>query len=346
MRRPWTDAELDTLREFVITHPQRTLAMWTPFAHSLKRTVESCRKKAEELDAPQWPAESPIVLPPPIAPSLHVKKLHVHVPPPIDPSPAGLITAVEWGDTHLPFQDDAVIRCVLQVVRVARPDVLIHKGDLLDCYRLSRFDQNPKRLHRLQDEVDAARQHLGMFRALAPKARFVFLEGNHEDRLRRTLWNLPAQAQALMQLDAITETLTWPKLLGLDDLDIEFYAYGEQSRAKVLPKWITKHGSVVRKVSGYTARAEHEKYGKSGSSGHTHRLGFNMYRDHNGAHGWAETGCTCQLTPEYAEDPDWHQGCVVLTFEPTTGAFQCEPVFVHNGSMTFRGVFYDCKEAA
>lgn len=281
------------------------------------------------------------------SPALHVKKLHVHVPPPIAPKPVSkLLTAVVYGDCHIPFQDDAALRVVAQIIRVVQPDVLCCDGDLIDAYHLSRFDTNPKRMHRLQDEIDAARQHLAAFRWLAPAARFVYLEGNHEDRLRRALWSMPPHAKALTELRAVSESLTWPKLLELEELGIEFYPYGEQSKAKILPKWILKHGSVVRKLSAYTARAEWEKYGKSGSSGHTHRLGLFMHRDHNGAHCWVETGCTCVLNPEYVEDPDWMHGCLVLTFEPETGAFQAEPVYIHHGSATFRGAFYDCKEGA
>lgn len=343
MRRPWSFEELESLRAFVLAHPHRTSTTWAPFAQSLQRTIESCRKKAEELDGPQSPAAPPVVLPPPIAPALHVKKLHVHVPPAVEPTPSPLLRAVIYGDTHLPFQDDAALRVVGQIIRMVSPDVVCHDGDLLDAYHLSRFDTNPKRLHRLQDEIDAARAHLAAFRLLAPKARFVFLEGNHEDRLRRAMWSMPPHAKALMALDAVTEALTWPKLLGLDDLDIEFYAYGEQSKAKILPKWILKHGSVVRKLSAYTARAEWEKYGKSGSSGHTHRLGMFMHRDHNGSHCWVETGCTCTLTPEYTEDPDWMHGCLVLTFEPQTGAFQAEPVYIHQGTTVFRGQWIDAR---
>lgn len=278
-------------------------------------------------------------------PALHVKKLHVHVPNAVTPASSnGMLTAVLYGDTHLPFQDDAALRVVAQVIRVVKPDVVVHMGDLMDAYHLSRFDKNPKRIHTLQDEIDMARAHLASFRILAPKARFVFLEGNHSDRLRRALWSMPPQAEALMKLDAITNNLTWPKLLGLEELGIEFIPYGEQSRANIFPRFIVKHGTVVRQLSAYTARAEWQKYGRSGASGHTHRLGMFMHRDHNGNHVWVETGCTCKLDPEYAVDPDWAQGCVVVTFEQKTGAFQVEPVYIHHGTTVFRGQWYDTKE--
>lgn len=303
-------------------------------------SAETTSEGAAVPSVPQGQANSP-------SPSLHVKKLHVHIPPSVAPAPTnGMLTAVLYGDTHFPFQDEAALRVVAQVIRVAQPDVVVHMGDLLDTYHLSRFDHDPKRMHGLQGEVDLARAHLAAFRLLAPDARYIYLEGNHEDRLRRALWSMPPHAQALMALDAVQGVLTWPKLLGLEDLDIEFYAYGDQSKREFLPKFLVKHGNVVRKLSGYTARAELDKYNKSGASGHTHRLGQFFHRDSNGNHVWMETGCTCLLNPEYAQDPDWQQGCVVMTFEPTTGAFQAETVYIHDGSAVFRGRFYDTKVAA
>lgn len=304
--------------------------------------IRLCLTKPTHLTPLTPPPIAPEIAPP--TPSLHVKKLHVHVPPAIVPaSTNGMITAVLYGDSHFPFQDEAALDIVGQVVRVSRPDFIVHMGDPIDAYQLSRFDKNPRRLHTLQDEIDECRAHLVSMRILAPKARYILLEGNHPDRLRRMLWNMPEQVKALNSLRAFTAVMTWPALLGLDELGVEFVPYGEESKHTFLPKFLVKHGSVVRKLSAYTARAELDKYNKSGASGHTHRLGQFFHRDSNGNHIWIETGCTCKLDPEYAQDPDWQQGCVVMTFEPATGAFQAETVYIHNGSAVFRGQFYKAR---
>jgi hypothetical protein len=141
-------------------------------------------------------------------------------------------------------------------------------------------------------------------------------------------------------LTNVQKTLTWPMLLSLDELDIEFVPYDEQSKHKFLPKFLLKHGNVVRQKSGYTANAEHSKYGMSGASGHTHRLSQFYHRDHNGNHVWLETGSTCDLNPEYTPDPDWQNGFVVLTLHRETGAFQAESVYIHNGNAIYRGKEY------
>jgi hypothetical protein len=249
---------------------------------------------------------------------------------------ARIITALLYGDTHIGYEDADACAIVHAIGRDLKPNWLFHMGDLLDCYTISRYDKDPSRKDTLQDEINGGRVHLAAARKAMPNAKFVLLEGNHEDRLRRALWNLEGPAAQLARLTAFQKALTWPSLLGLEDMHIQFVPYGIQARTPFLPKFITKHGTVVRSKSAYTANGEWSKYGRSGASGHTHRLGVFYHRDHNGNQVWAETGCTCSLDPEYCVDPDWQNGCVVMTFNIDTGAFQAEPVYIHNGTAVWR----------
>lgn len=251
------------------------------------------------------------------------------------------LTAVIYGDSHFPHQDDTVLSIVLSIIRDAKPDVVLHMGDLVDCYDISRFDKDPMRVHTLQDEINDARDHFWHVREVAKDAGVWWLEGNHEDRLRRTIWNLSGAAAALTKLVKFQEAMTWPTLMDTEALGVTFVPSQGQARVPILPKAVTKHGNVVRKWSSYTARAEQEKYAKSGFSGHTHRLGSFWHSDYNGAHFWHETGCTCRLRPDYTEDPDWQNGCLVAVFDRETGAPSVEQVYIHNGLAIWRGTQYE-----
>jgi calcineurin-like phosphoesterase family protein len=269
-----------------------------------------------------------------------VRPLNIKVPKPVPRKSGGLITALLYGDTHFPHQDDAVLGAIRAIAEESQPDFVVHMGDLVDAYSLSRFDHNPERKETLQDEINMAREHLATMRLTCPDSRFLLLEGNHELRLQRTLWNLDGPASILASLTQFKKVMTWPVLLGLDELNVEFVPVAEQSQRDYLPKWLLKHGTKVRPQSSYTARAEWEQYGMSGSSGHTHRLGVFFHRDRRGNHAWVETGCSCSMIAEYADSPNWQQGCVFLTFEPETGAFQAETIYLHNGFGVFRGKTY------
>lgn len=264
-----------------------------------------------------------------------VRPLNLDIPPAqrATVSQDGVITALLYGDTHVPHEDTRTMAIVREIAGLLKPSLICNMGDLADAYPLSRFDKDPQRIESLQDEIDMARIHLAQMRQASPDSRFVLLEGNHEDRLRRTLWSMDGQAAALNKLRVFQQSLTWPNLFGLDELGIEFVPYRGGGPQDFLPKFLLKHGSLVRPKSAYTAAGELLKYLHSGASGHTHRLGAHWH----GPYVWIETGCTCSTTPEYAEHPDWQGGCVVLTFEEQTGAVNIEPVEIRNGLAMWRG---------
>lgn len=254
------------------------------------------------------------------------------------------LTALLYGDTHHGFQCEKTLSVVEAIAKAIQPDVLVDMGDGVDAGHLSdKFRQDPMRTSSLQDEINAKRKQLARYRKACPNARYYYREGNHEERLRRTMWNLEGPAKSLIQLDISQRNLTWPVLLGLEDLHIEFTPYDEQTVAgqEILPKFIVKHGTRISQQSGYTATAELRRYNRSGASGHVHRLGAIWRRDHAGQHVWVETGCCADLrkTPG-AKDPDWQNGCVVLTFEKKTGAVQVEMVEIRDGHTLFRGREY------
>lgn len=271
-----------------------------------------------------------------------IRPLSLEIPPPAYADPSGNFTqvAVLLGDTHVPHHDERVLDIVHAVVGDLRPRWLVHMGDLLDCNKISAYDKDPYDDRDLQAEIDAGRRVLTQLRLAAPDAELVMLEGNHEDRLRRAIWQMPATAQQIARLTAFKEAMTWPNLLGLGELHARWVPMAAQSRTPVLPNFLTVHGSRVRSQSAYTARAEHERYGKSGASGHTHRLGVFFTSDHNGNHVWVETGHTALPNPSYVVDPNWQQGFVVLSFDPDTTAVNVEPVNVVNGCAVFRDVVY------
>jgi hypothetical protein len=240
--------------------------------------------------------------------------------------------AVWWSDTHMGYEDQAALDIVFGIIKDVRPSLLIHGGDLCDCYSISSFDKNPDRLNSLQDEIDRARAHLHQAAQLAPDAERVMLEGNHEDRLRRVIWSLPGTASELSRLRAFKQAMTWPNLLGLDEIGWDFVPSHRQPLVGRLSKIALKHGELVRKDSAMTARAEYGKYTMSGISGHTHRLGKFYQRDLRDGHVWLEGGCTCRITDvEYTPHPNWQQGCVVITYRADGGWFNAQEVYIQAG---------------
>jgi hypothetical protein len=249
-------------------------------------------------------------------------------------------TAVVFTDTHVPFHDQAALDIVYGIIRDVKPKVIVHLGDLLDCYKISRYTKDRDHILNTQDEIDGARMILHHVSQLAPEAEKYLLEGNHEARLEELLNTLPGTANELTRLRDIRAALTWPSLLGLNEIGWSYIPTSGQAHHAIFPKLITKHGSVVRKWSGASAKGEWERYGKSGLSGHVHRVGQFYTSDANGNHSWTECGCTSLLNPGYMEDPNWAHACVLVHFTPDGERFSVEPIYIQDGRALWRGQDY------
>lgn len=76
--------------------------------------------------------------------------------------------------------------------------------------------------------------------------------------------------------------------------------------------FIFKHGTLLGNKAGLSAIKEIEKAYLSGCSGHTHRAAKFITRKSGRKFFWIESGCLCDLNPEYCINPDWQQAFVEL----------------------------------
>lgn len=231
-------------------------------------------------------------------------------------------------DIHAPFHDKKCLASLLLFIRFFKPKTIFIMGDLVDFYAISRFVRNPMRSLKLQEEIDSAHDILKQIRGASKEAKIIFIRGNHEYRLQKYLWSTAPELSGLRSLSV-------QDLLELKELNVEYIDSGRYNFKGL----IVKHGSIVRKFSSYTAKAELERHGKSGVSGHTHRAGVNYYTNDGGYHVWFELGCMCKLNPEYMEGevPNWQQGWGVGYFKNTAKRFQIEFIPFVDGTAFYQG---------
>lgn len=219
-------------------------------------------------------------------------------------------------DEHHPFADEPARSVALRIVQDFKPDLLIAGSDAIDFYTISKYDKNPIRKYTIDKEARAWRRAQREWNSAAPEARKVFVAGNHEDRLRRWVWRNPEWVGA--------EAVAIHSLLGFADLGIEYdeSEYEENHGRSVveLGPLLIKHGTLVRKHSGYAARGEMEKEFYSPSvqfTGHTHRGGVHYAQTRDGLKMGVECFCLCNMEPPYVDRPNWHQGLVLATIYGT-----------------------------
>ena len=236
------------------------------------------------------------------------------------------IKVIVVGDLHIPYHNKVMVTKLLELLRIEQPDQIILNGDMVDFYDLSRFDKNPEREGRLQEELDICVDLLKSLRKTCKDARIIYIEGNHEDRLKRYLWS---KAKALSSLRA----LKFEELLKFDKYKIEFM------KSHFINGFEFNHGKIVRKHSSYSAKCEYDDRGHSGISNHTHRGGSYYKTISDGTFGWFENFCGCELNPEYIEGtPNWQNGFSVIYFDDN--AFDVHQVYVNRGRFRFNGTRY------
>lgn len=246
--------------------------------------------------------------------------------------------AVILPDTHIPYHDEAAVAIAEAIIRAYDPHTLVHIGDLLDAGRLStKFPTDPRRLDTLQGDINIARVKLHQWAQLAPNARRVLLEGNHEERLRRVRWGMGGVERELVKLDDVHEALKWENLLRLGEIGWEWVPYEDQPRDDILPHLLVKHGNFVSAEAGMTAKREWQKYGHSGVSGHTHRAAVWRHRDFNGQATWIEAGCLCRYDTPGATSPNWQQAVTLIEWSEDGSLMHVEQVLIRDGRALWRG---------
>ena len=250
-------------------------------------------------------------------------------------------TSVHYSDLHIPFQDDRALNILYAILEDASPDLVVDHGDTLDAQEISKYPKDPINRVPLREEIKQTAQHMARVTELTPYAEHIWCEGNHEDRLRRLIWSLAENRQAgeVLTLPKVAEALSWPSLLGLDQLGWEMVPYPQHKL--LFNKVILTHGEKVRAQSGQSEKAELEHYSKSGLSGHTHRVGYYGKKTYDGQVGWWGLGCMCAIRTNYASFPNWQQGFCVITWADDRENFAVERVRIFDGVAYWRGRRYE-----
>lgn len=165
-------------------------------------------------------------------------------------------------DCHIPYEDKRAYQLMLDIAVDQEISEVVILGDYADFYDITSHPKDPGMGTKLIDEVSAVQARLMELRALFPKARIVYIEGNHEYRLGRYI------RDRAHELFGLIDTYT---LLGLKTLNIDFIPYGPNQKHPVM-------GSTLYARHEPIAGGTHCAYGtvvKAQASvifGHTHRI--------------------------------------------------------------------------
>lgn len=230
-------------------------------------------------------------------------------------------------DVHVPVEDKIVVKNWLNWCKDFDPDYVILGGDIIDCESVSSHGGNPKP-PTLVEEMAAGNKFLDAVQTVNKRAKIIYLEGNHEDRLKRYL------ANNAPTLDGIT---TLPKELHLKERGIEWHEYGAVVE-------IGKLGFTHGTFHGVHFAQKHlQHYGCSLVVGHTHRLqSFVQGIVNNELRGvFGMPGMLDLSKVSYRKGPaGWGLGFGAIYIDQETGEFSVYPVLCNRGVVFWNGKRY------
>lgn len=203
-------------------------------------------------------------------------------------------------DIHVPYHSEGALKAAVRYGKKLKPDVVVLDGDIADFYRISRFQQDPRK-RTMKDEILAVRDCLSWIRGQYPNARIIFKLGNHDERWDKYIWNRCVELFELdnLQLHNVLEF----ESLGIERVDDNPIIAG---RLPILHGHEIGKGifSPVNPARGAFLRTNHTVL-----IGHLHRSSSHAESNiwHDETMTWS-MGCLCDLTPEYARVNRWNHG--------------------------------------
>lgn len=218
-------------------------------------------------------------------------------------------------DMQIPYQDDHALAAVEQYMAAHRWDGYIQIGDFLDFDSISSFNFGKPRALRdryLSTDFEVANKildrHQRIVRKRNTKAKFVLLEGNHEERVERYLDQNP-QFEGLLDIQ---------KLLHLNERGFKWVRSWSKGETYKVGKATFIHGNYT---NTYHPAKMATKYGDNIFYGHTHDMMCHAVANHlnpDKVHVGQSIGCLCIRDLSYmkGQPSNWQQGFMVLFVKP------------------------------
>ena len=232
-------------------------------------------------------------------------------------------------DIHFPIHDPEAINAALDYGCEHDPTVVLLDGDIMDIHDLSFHERTTMRSY-LMAEVQMLVEFLDALRAMFPKARIIFKEGNHEERVRR--WFM---AKA-------------PELMATDCFDLPAFVSFLSKRPDAFSRveWVTGkriircghlamlHGHEFKGGGGVNpARWLFLRTGENAICGHFHRTSEHSEPSLSGEQRGAwSTGCLCHLSPDYMRHNKWNHGFAWIEVEQA-GTFRVKNIRIIDGKI-------------
>ncbi len=220
-------------------------------------------------------------------------------------------------DAHRPFHDQRAWDLMLQVGRWLKPHHVICNGDIADCMAVSSHSKDPARVAQFQSEIDDVNKGLDELDALKA-ANYIFVEGNHCDRLTRYLQDKAPELHGIVDI---------PTLFRLNQRGWNHTPYKQYTKLGKLH--ITHDVGTAGRYAAYKAL---DTFQHSIITGHTHRLSYVVEGNAVGEYklsaqfGWLGDASKVDYMARVNVNKNWALGFGIGQLQPETGVAYLVPV--------------------
>ena len=268
-----------------------------------------------------------------------------YVPPRPQPRPAAQKShlVVVTGDEQEPYADPDLHAAFISWLSEVKPEEGVNLGDALDWPSISKYRKRPDTNANVNECTHALWRNIADRRSASPGTSWRMMAGNHEARLENYVLDDATGLHGLRRAGEDQDLLTPEYLMRFDELGIEYVADYPDGRIKIAPGLAIRHGWIVKKDAGASARETLNKLNYSVIVGHVHRQGITAHTvddiDGNPVTRYAaEAGCMCVVKGGlgHTTAPDWQPGFLTVQVHDD-GSFLIEPAVFREGYLHWRG---------
>lgn len=312
---------------------------------------------------PQWELPKP-------GPTVQIQKSDVKPKPNNGRKTAVIVPDIQIGYFRnengelIPTHDERAIAIAMSMIRDIQPTQIVMLGDNLDLPEFGKYRLSPAFALTTQASIDRATTLCAELRQAAPKAKIVWLAGNHEERLTNYILD---NAKAAFGITKGNTPKAWPdmsipSLCRMEEYGVQFESGYPAGYYLINKQLACIHGNRVRS-RGSTAHIYLNEQKLSVIYGHIHRieLAYRTRRDWDGARTImaASPGTLARIDgavpstkggvdawgrPKTVVE-DWQQGVGLVTYEDTgKNLFTYEVATIYDGWTMFRGQEYDARK--
>ena len=231
-------------------------------------------------------------------------------------------------DTHVPYHNKEAFELTLRAyesIRTRKKIVII--GDFADFYTVSSHSKDPGRAKLLKEELTDVNRALDQIEKAAGK-HVTFIEGNHEDRLRRYIWDKAPELDGACSV---------PSILSLDARGWAHVPYREYYRLGC----VTFTHDIGRSGK-HSASQSLSDFGGNLVFGHSHRGGVFYQGEAKGAShfclnvGWLGDVAQVDYMHRARAERDWQLGFGLVDYAED-GAATAQFIPIVRGSCIVHG---------